>query len=608
MANPFSGGELGLLGLQGLQGLFQGLGQSSANKQSKKDVAQSRKDSVRNQQLQFEQGKLDRGRQDARDFADRTDMGDEQAYVQRNNILRAILPGLAAGSNARPQDPAIAALIPQSQNPLAGLLQGGQLRPDIAASFSDNATMRALTDNRNELAAINPNHVFRPLSDYGFSGPDVDIFNAETSQAGKLVGDQTREGYSAIQAILDQMNSEADADLKEASKGTPWWKQILGPAAGIAASFIPGVGPWLAPMIGAGVGGASNGVQGAILGGMSGGGAELLSKFMQKPPQGPQLNNQMSTQSVPLGYGGSGFGQLPGVQAGLLPSTPTGGFQGLAGSMAQNRPNLPSSSPQAPRTAGGGSPVPNPVLNAITGQDLALAGYQPGNPSSGFQLPRPQPGFSAADPEGWDVKGQAMIPPQLGVLGRIPQLVGLGRALPLSQLAGGASAGAATTAAPAIAGMAQKFAPPLPPQVGGMGRFAPPPTPPPAIGGMGFRPPAPPPAPGQFPPMQAPAPGIAQQAPLMALLQKLQSIGSAPNQNAAQAILQSIQGRLQAVPGQITQQLPPGVAGTMNLGASSTAGLAGQAQMPLGMVQGLEQLVAQLPNGAMRNAILRGGR
>src|SRR5687767_13768519 len=200
---PLTGLDKGLLGVNLAQGLFSGLSGANQQKQSQQQSAQNRLDAILNQLMQFQQGKLDRQRQDAQNFASaQGPLGQEQQFVQRNNIMRAILPQMAQAQASRPTDPAIAQAMGQVQNPLSGLMQGGQVRPDVMNTFSDTATASSLAEQRKALASLRQDHQFGSLNDFGL-GPDANIFDSAVGQAGKLVSDQRTAGYYEIQRILD---------------------------------------------------------------------------------------------------------------------------------------------------------------------------------------------------------------------------------------------------------------------------------------------------------------------------------------------------------------------------------------------------------------------
>lgn len=319
--------DIATLGLTGLQGLFSGISGANQNKQTQQQLqqqqqqqAQGRLDQIINQLMQFEQGKLDRGRQDAQAFQSALGpLGQEQQYVRNNNIMRAILPQLAGQQANRPTDPAIASAMGQVSNPLGGLLQNGQLRPDIAATFSDNATSRAITDQRKALQMLNPDYEFQPLTDYGLN-ENADMFNAEVGRAGKLVKDSQQQGYGTIAQLLEQQRQSAQNELAQSqqqaqqqTKETPLWKKLLGPAAGIGASFIPGVGPALAPLIGGAVGGLADGGRGAVLGAGSGGVTGLLKGGFNSPKPG--------VNPVQAGFEGPGNGGMLGTYESQFPSS-----------------------------------------------------------------------------------------------------------------------------------------------------------------------------------------------------------------------------------------------------------------------------------------------
>ena len=365
--------QLGLAGATGVAGAVAGGGQ---RKENRADQARAELQAILSQIGGYHQDRLDTGRNDAVNFAAaQGPLGGEQRYVQRNNVMRSILPGLASQQPLRSQDPNIARLQPQQSNPLAGLLGGdGQLRPDIATTFSDNATSRAITDRRQALARLNPNFDFQPLSDYGLT-QDADAFHQEVVGAGQETQALRDEEYAAIEQVLGRQLSiaeraQAEQETKKSGGGGGFWKSLakIGMVIGGAALTATGIGgPAGAALIGAGVGAGTGAIDGGWKGALMGGGLGAVSGGLAggsgaaggTSVRNAILNPQTLGRAVGAGVGG-----------------PAGQAIGMASSF------LPGARPNAPRMPGG----------AEGNVNLANFGMLPGG-TQGSQVPPVGPAF-----------------------------------------------------------------------------------------------------------------------------------------------------------------------------------------------------------------------
>jgi len=379
--SPF---ELGTLGLSGAAGLFGGLGQSQQGKLSQQQFNQQQQQQALQQvlailgrQQDMEQSFRQDGLGRATTQAQMSPLGQEQQFLQRQRLAQSMLPALKNFQFGGPTNPAIQAAFRPPTNILSQVIT-----PQLQQAYGDDATAQSLMDRRKLMAMINPDYEFSPLSSPGFGlGPQYD-----QSVGGFQLGQQAQQkGYEASQrALMEQQRSlammgyqqqQSAAQQQQEKKDTPWWKKVLGPAAGIAASFIPGAGPLIAPLVGAAVGGVSSGMGGALAGGLSGFGADQLQNRFGG--QGPQLSNQMTRESLPVHFGGQGLTQA----AQQLPlQSQTQGLTGLAGSVGMNRP--PVSGPMGgarPSSFGNtGGYAPNPPVPFFPSHGGAIS--EPSNP------------------------------------------------------------------------------------------------------------------------------------------------------------------------------------------------------------------------------------
>lgn len=304
MSGGWTTGDKVGLGLNVGSALFGALGANKAQKSNDRTAAaQQVLAALRNRAATLQEQQGMRQRQ-AEQFASMSPLGGEQQYIQRQKMLQAILPQLGK-NQIRPTDPGVAAATPD----VGGLGRILGSNPSLAATFSNDAIQRAITDRRNALTNVDPTVRFQHLGDYGFENNG---FSDETEG-------YRQDALGRRSAAEDQLMQMADEELAKArsmeqqaaqqSKGTPWWKKVLGVAAGVGSAFIPGGPAWLAPLIGAGTGAISGGLEGAILGGAAGYGTEALqgktlNPFAQRQ-SGSGFNNSMTEASLPAGM----FGQ-----------------------------------------------------------------------------------------------------------------------------------------------------------------------------------------------------------------------------------------------------------------------------------------------------------
>lgn len=309
MAEWSTGDKLGL-GMQMGSGLLGALsGSRNQRSNDKTAAAQQVIAALRNRAATMAEQQAGRQRQ-AEQFASMNPLGAEQGYIQRQKMLQALLPQLGK-NQIRPTDPAVAAATPD----VGGLGRILGANPGLNAAFSDNAIQRAIYDRRNATTAVDPTIQRMNLGDYGF---EDNGFQAENDALRSAVLGRRQASEDAMMGAADEELQRArtmEQQAAEQSKGTPWWRKILGPAAGFGAAFIPGVGPLASMAIGGAVGGISDGARGAALGAAGGFGGEALSARSFNPFSAQSAAQRISSPSWGAEQGNlATAGMLPGGQ------------------------------------------------------------------------------------------------------------------------------------------------------------------------------------------------------------------------------------------------------------------------------------------------------
>jgi hypothetical protein len=625
--------ELAQLGLAAGGAGLQAYGANQATKQNKEQLAMQRRlEAMRNQQ-NLEMQLLNRRDNQAVNFAEANPLGAEQDFARKQAVRAAILPALqgAARQGGGPTDPAIAAAYRAPANPLAGLDLSR-----IQSTLSPEATAASLADRRVATAGLDPTAAsYRPsLSNFGLDGDGQfdQLVNTRNTEA--LGAEAESEGALRQMAMAQLGLTEQQAQELEKKGGSGFWKKLakVGIIAGGAALMATGVGgPAGAAIIGAAAGAGSGAIDGgwrgaligagtgALTGGLGGGAVgagaaraagattgQLVRSAILNPRTiaqmaGAGIGGQtgaavgLASNFLPganygrLGVPGAGFeGNTSGAVPGFSPADTTpptspfiegsrglGNTGGFAPAVPQNRPTLPA----APRGVAPRPSAPNFNLGGSSG-----APQQPSVRNAGF--PNQQVGpFPGAQPS---------LPPR-------PNF-GLGPQLPQG---------------PAIRGPLGQGPGPFPGAQPGL-----PPAP-----NFGVRPQpmtshaaAPPPlAASHNPnfiqqadldlarggrPWTGPAPAGMQPGPVPNPL-----ISTAPVSGTPVA---GFPGGLSRV---LMQSIPRGLAPTVaGYGPAGLGHVAGgpagvpATQMPRGFSPQLQQLLAQLPDGALRQFLMRGGR
>jgi hypothetical protein len=341
--------QLGQLGLQGITGLLGGLNNKDEKNRAlnEQHYQESRDDEFFAMLLQAlqnqsntEQDLSSENLQRAMAFTNANPLGSENDYRKKNTLGLAGLEALSGRQLARG--------IPSIAN-------GFTDRPGVREAYSDANVDEAIRQRRIATAGIDP----RAAQEIGGSGSDY-----ASRLFGELQGSQNNRranSAAAFDMIGDRRMelAQAQAAQQEQEKDKPgFWKKLgsaVLPVAGLAANFIPGVGPIAGALIsgatGAAGGALSGGKKGALLGGAAGAAAGYgMSKAGIGEPNAPRtFNNSMTPASRPVGNMAAPQGQLN------LQSSPSGGFAGLAQSVAPQRPMIqqalsrpPQAAPQAP--------------------------------------------------------------------------------------------------------------------------------------------------------------------------------------------------------------------------------------------------------------------
>lgn len=349
--------EMMMLITNGAAGVLDGVGgaqQASQNQRSQQQnqqnfTLQQLINSLQNQQ-QTSQGLYDQHGQGAAQQAALSPLGGEQSFVQKQRMLQALIPAIAGFKPGAPTDPAIAGSFTPPTNVLGSLNS-----PGLMQSVGDQATAQSLSDRRQMMANINPDFNFGSLDsfglgsqyDQGFQQSSMDAKARQTAheaQQNQLAQRQTDLTSQAYQNAGQQGSS-----AQGKGGGVKGFLGGLLKTASPLAALIPGVGPLAAIGIGAAGGALGNKLQGgglvsgAVQGGVGAGigaaGKSLASGQGLNPfnnGAGPIMNNAMSSASLPV----TGFmPDLTQKTNPLLQATPQG-LSGLAGSVAQNKPDI----------------------------------------------------------------------------------------------------------------------------------------------------------------------------------------------------------------------------------------------------------------------------
>jgi hypothetical protein len=189
-------------------------------------------------------------------------LGQEQAFVQKQRLMQALIPAIAGFKPGGPTDPAVAAAFTPPTNFLSQLNT-----PGMQQSFSDQATASALADRRQMMAQVNPNYNFSSLDNFGLgTGFDQQIQQASAdARTRQDEFSQRQEGLAqqGTSAVTDRM-SQVTTGQPEKKKGGGIWGKI-GSIAKVAVPIVlaaTGVGIPAAMAITAGTNIAASKMQG----------------------------------------------------------------------------------------------------------------------------------------------------------------------------------------------------------------------------------------------------------------------------------------------------------------------------------------------------------
>jgi len=204
----------------------------------------------------------DRQQQGAQNQAAMSPLGQEQAFVQKQRLMQALIPAIAGFQPAGPTDPAVAAAFKPPTNFLSQLNT-----PGMQQSFSDQATASSLADRRQMMAQVNPNYNFSSLDNFGLgTGFDQQIQQASAdARTRQDEFSQRQEGLAqqGTSAVTDRM-SQVTTGQPEKKKGGGVWGKI-GSIAKVAVPIVlaaTGVGIPAAMAITAGTNIAASKMQG----------------------------------------------------------------------------------------------------------------------------------------------------------------------------------------------------------------------------------------------------------------------------------------------------------------------------------------------------------
>lgn len=184
-------------------------------------------------------------------------LGEEEDFVTRNRIARALLPAMANAPRMTPSDPAIAALMPKG-----GLDLRGVITPEMFAALSDDASASAIDRRNRQTLNVDPS---APITDFGAMGLPTDRMaglqnyaqqrttqDAETkSKTMELIMralEQDIAGERAAQSRQGQQlqipeGYELDPKTGQLKKKGGFWSKfgkVLGLGANIALPFLTG--------------------------------------------------------------------------------------------------------------------------------------------------------------------------------------------------------------------------------------------------------------------------------------------------------------------------------------------------------------------------------
>lgn len=242
----------GLLLSQAITGLAGGL-RAGADRQRQAELDQySREAAARALQMQWVQSLLGQEADRATAFADRSPLGAELGFVQRQNLLGQ----LGRSTAAMPQPAGYGGI----SNPFIGM----DLTP-----YGMDATAQALAERRKALALIEPNFQFGSLGAYGLSGPGTVTAEEQVARQARSAAEQRAARETAMTNLLNAQYTAATAgqgEQPQQKKGGGFWR-TLG-RIGLAA----------APIVASAFGGPLGSLVGrAVVGGLSGIGQSRLS-------------------------------------------------------------------------------------------------------------------------------------------------------------------------------------------------------------------------------------------------------------------------------------------------------------------------------------------
>ena len=465
-----------------LSGAFSGAAQAGQNQRSAAQAERARLDmnvqrlmaAMQNQQQTGQNLQLNRQGQ-RQTQAQMSPLGQEQAFLQKQRLMAAMLPEMAKFTVGGPTDPGVAAAYRPPTNMLQGLAN-----PALQASYGDQMTAQSLADRRKLMAGINPGYEFSPLGGFGLDPS----FDAGVNRASMTSGAELK-AYEAAQASLanqqrtlaeSQQNQTALTQPNAETKKVGGVRGFLGGALKMAAplaALIPGIGPAASIGLGAAagvVGGKLQGqsMRGALGSGVATGLGTLGGEALQSRAGGQGLN-PFNNGRLPSPYEPQGP-PLSG-QGGPGPSFAMSGPYNATGDIRNQLGQPQSSFRQMPGTpqGGGGQRPPSPNMGRI----LGVQGLQPGpwRNQPAYQGPSAQAGPQiGANPQG-RVPGRQPIDQRQALIDSVtanPLFIGFtGKPAGMGMVPGLALAGAATS------GLLGAGAYPMPPASATAPRMAP---------------------------------------------------------------------------------------------------------------------------------------
>jgi hypothetical protein len=277
-----------------------------------------------------------------------TRLGENENYLTRNRIMRALLPRIADAGSFTPGDPSVAAMMPKGGLPDLR----GMVTPEMLQALSDEASTSAIANRQAMITNVDSS---APIADLQSMGLDADgsrssmLETYANQRADEESSSKARMEDLIMQALQEDASTprnggkapegyEYDKKTGELKKkGSSVWKKIgkgaiIGGAAlatamtggaaspalmaAIGAGAGAGVGAidggWKGALMGAGMGAATGGLGGGI-GGAAGGAAGQAGKAaamsMLKNPQF-YMQTVGGAMGGPVGMGlslGSGF-------------------------------------------------------------------------------------------------------------------------------------------------------------------------------------------------------------------------------------------------------------------------------------------------------------